>query len=116
MTQEQINEAKKVVAAFMGIELIEGAFPMFDPVAQTGIRGDINYLLYNTDWNHLMPVVQKIESLQGGSFCSIKIESNICRAYYNGRLINCISILNKTKIQMVFECVVDFIKWYKKEK
>ena len=73
---------------------------------------------YNTDWNRLMQVVEKIES--------IKIETYKVRVdiYFNCCQINPthweqpISIYGnkETKIEAVYNACIEFIKWYNENK
>ena len=73
---------------------------------------------YNTDWNRLMQVVEKIES--------IKIETYKVRVdiYFNCCQINpthweqLISIYGnkETKIEAVYNACIEFIKWYNENK
>jgi hypothetical protein len=77
-------------------------------------------LNYNTDWNLLMGVVEKIENLFNGNMI-IEIEGDNCRLS-----TNCNSVLDKnyfelystlnTKIESTYEAVIKFIKWYNNEK
>lgn len=79
---------------------------------------------YNSDWNYLMPVVEKIESL--GFYVSIRSNK-----YSNGNTITTIENNNEawvagnfqqiqitennlkiSKIQSVYNTVVEFINWY----
>ena len=69
---------------------------------------------YNTDWNRLMQVVEKIENLG----YSVNISSSMI--YINGdkgRVVNPINIgFEITKIQATYNVCVEFIKWYNENK
>ena len=75
-------------------------------------------MLFNSDWNWLMEVVEKIES--------IKIETYKVRVdiYFNCCQINpthweqLISIYGnkETKIEAVYNACIEFIKWYNENK
>ena len=65
---------------------------------------------FNTDWNWLMEVVEKIESLKFEVFIEtyeIRIE-----LYENTIFRQHTKVSNQTKIQAVYNACVDFINWY----
>lgn len=65
-------------------------------------------LKFDTSWDWLMPVVEKINSLNGVSYtiegkCAMEIGRNGCRiAFYT----------SDSMIETVYKAVVEFIKWY----
>lgn len=63
-------------------------------------------LMYDTDWNQLMQVVEKIESLG----VVVEIRDNVC--YIETTPIDYFSELEKTKIQATYNACVRFIKWH----
>ena len=68
-------------------------------------------LRYDTSWDWLMPVVEKIESIKicnkGGA--AVIINGTLCQ-------INGISHIESTKIKAVYSAVIHFIKWYNAKK
>ena len=69
---------------------------------------------YNSDWNWLMSVVEKIESLEN---CQVTIIKNWCRiehAKYNDRIDSRDYSDDFTKIEAVYNACVTFIEWYNK--
>lgn len=69
-------------------------------------------LFFDFDWNDLMQVIEKIESLD---HCQIDISLNWCRIGYKGTLFNYDSrdyFKGITKIEAVYNACVEFIKWY----
>lgn len=73
-------------------------------------------LRFHTDWNWLMQVVEKIESLK---HCQIDISLNWCRIGYKDTLFNYDSrnyFKGLTKIDAVYNACVEFIKWYNENK
>ena len=68
---------------------------------------EISSLKYHEDWNWLMEVVEKIESLG----YRIEIVKHICRIYLSNKETIIISE-NTPKIEAVYNAVVEFIKWY----
>lgn len=134
MTTEQIFEDNELIANFMGYKIIKGKQNfLYKPNNDDWIIGsdDINYILnhfkYHTDWNWLMGVVEKIESirykLSGGddeNWFVVNISADQCsvdREIYNssGQIIDNF-MGNKSKIQRVYEVVIEFIKWYQENK
>ena len=127
---KNIIENNKLIAEFMGV---------FDKILSTGnihswsdapfyyttedtrekvIKNISKDSKYNKDWNWLMEVVEKIES--------IKIETYKVRVdiYFNCCQINpthweqLISIYGtkETKIEAVYNACIEFIKWYNENK
>jgi hypothetical protein len=103
----------KIIAEFDGW--------VFVPLAKNGFtpehyeRGhDWNYIdsfEYHRCWEDLMPVIEKIESLE----FNVKIDSNYCViSKYN----SVVTEFNKTnnKIEMVWRSVTMFIQWYNQNK
>ena len=109
------TENNKIIAEFMWWKEQEEDF-MFNPKTSGSIY--IKSLLFHKDWNWLMEVVEKIES--------IKIETYKVRVdiYFNCCQINpthweqLISIYGnkETKIEAVYNACIEFIKWYNENK
>ena len=71
-------------------------------------------LKFHKDWNWLMEVVEKIESL-GYKVDILKWEnSQYCGIYLNGKKIS--GNETNTKIEAVYNACVEFIKWYNENK
>lgn len=66
---------------------------------------DIN-LGYNSEWQMLMPVVEKIESIANSDYYEVDIFGHCCDI---GGKIETTGI---TKIDAVFKAVVQFIQWH----
>ena len=74
-------------------------------------------LHYESDWNWLMKVVEKIEGMWYevsiiGNEC--EIGENIDAEHYRG-IVVCREEEKKSKLMSVFSTVVEFIKWYNNE-
>lgn len=76
-------------------------------------------LWYHESWNWLMPVVEKIESLTFGNTTQFDVVIDkrgccITQYFYGGEHQKWqTGLYNKlNKIESVWTCVVDFIKWY----
>jgi hypothetical protein len=111
--KKEILEGNKLIAEFMGLE--EGpeyvnAFDRDDLLYFTG--GGYESAKYDSSWDWLMPVVEKIECLS----CTVTMVNNACCIFYTGddREFS-YSPLAVSKIEAVWLAVVEFIKWYNKE-
>jgi len=98
------TENKKLIAEFM--ELSRQLHLYEHPL--TGEYVDPESLNYDTDWNMLMPVVEKIEGCRGA--VSVYIYKDSCQI--ETRLEGFKTIKGgKTKIEATYEAVVEFVKW-----
>lgn len=109
-------EKNKLIAEFMGV---------FDKILSTGnihswsdapfyyttedtkekvIKNICKYSKYDSDWNWLMQVVEKIESLEN----NLKNET---REEFK-QFQKILSLPVYTKIEVVYNACVEFIKWY----
>ncbi|NJM13994.1 MAG: hypothetical protein HC896_00170 [Bacteroidales bacterium] len=66
------------------------------------------HLMYQSDWDWLMPVVEKIESIEGVNFNIFSSEAKISIRY--DIVLNSVS---ETKIEAVYNTVIEYIKWHK---
>ncbi len=117
---ENITENNQLIAEFMGV---------FDKILSTGnihswsdapfyyttedtrekvIKNISKYSKYSKDWNWLMQVVEKIESLD----YNITIQYKNCYIDIDKDLQ--IYTFSKSKIEAVYNACVEFIKWYNK--
>ena len=72
----------------------------------------ITSFLYHSDWNWLMQVVEKIESL-GYNIDTMKYQSSqFCGIYRDGKIIY--TNYCETKIEAVYNACIEFVKWYNK--
>lgn len=124
---ESIKENNKMIAEFMGgkleiqqHEVMNGSyanwpkeyFPV-DYMSFDGSNVRLSYLVYERNWNLLMPVVEKIESLDYSvNICST--ECDITNVSKVGWKIE--SGESFSKIEGVFRAVNKFINWYNKNK
>jgi len=114
------TENNKLIAEFMGAipdtGETEGAFG--------GIRFPHGYdrtiaLLYDTSWDWLMPVVEKIEDIDGGKY-DINILKNGTQIFEyssGGKVIvnNVADISFSNKIEHTYQAVVEFINFYNQQ-
>lgn len=106
---KNIIENNKLIAEFLGEKEQPYNFPQHGTLR---LNGDFkteffdNQLQFHKDWNWLMEVVEKIESLED-----------------NNQLMDCFKQSNKvcslpiyTKIEAVYNACIEFIKWYNQQK
>lgn len=75
-------------------------------------------LQFHSDWNWLMEVVEKIESLEYYSIsiqiwnkrCSVDVSENFEKDLFH------YAKSEKTKIEAVYNACIEFIKWYNQKK
>ena len=80
-----------------------------------GHHRDKHYIFEYDDWNSLMPVVEKIESF--GWFVNIHSKDECSwSAGYDNISEKDRTFSSPTKIESVYKCAINFIKWYNKEK
>jgi hypothetical protein len=114
MTQEQVLEGNKLIACFVGYKYNIG-FKSYElkkdgvvvnsiglPLLMTGFK-------YNSSWDWLMPVVEKIESIKNSDDYEVDIFGKCCDigGQFEG--------VCKTKIEGTYKAVVEFIKWHNKQ-
>ena len=99
----------KIIAEFIGYKeyVNEGAIQLYikDKVVKS-----IGQLDFHSDWNWLMQVVEKIESLG----YRVTIVRHICRIDLTEEIKLIISEDIK-KIEAVYTACLEFIKWYNKQ-
>ena len=128
------TEENELIAEFMypnaKEEYESGDITIEDGVFKKGmlIFGHFDQMRYHKSWDWLMPVVEKIESmkyffnsapfmddetgmLSGEYFCVIQHETTNLNMSYFIDVTGC-----STKIEAVYQAVVEFIKWYNKNK
>lgn len=123
MTNEEILNGNTLIAVFMGGEF-RTDLPFtytkegwVNTPANDNMQIAQNYdLKYHSSWDWLMPVVEKIEDLDD-KFYFVKIHSGGCFIHpinntkaYNVKQYQA----GKSKIEMVYATVVEFIEWYNK--
>ena len=73
---------------------------------------------YNTKWDELMPVVEKIEEID--VVASFQIEQPTIYIWTSSKSNTFedieVNIFNKSKIEAVYEACIEFIEWYNNEK
>ena len=120
----KVEESNKLIAEFMGKSLQKSNF--WSSVLGYAdefiiINGKPKWSLsdipYNLDWNWLMPVVDKIESISKNEECAynVQIEQCFCTIVENHNSNEIVDVDADTKIEAVYKAVVEFINWYNKQ-
>ena len=108
---KNITEKNKIIAEFLNLT----SQVIFEQVFAVSENGKTNFykkdeLKFHSDWNWLMEVVEKIESLG----YRIEIVKHICRIYLSNKETIIISE-NTPKIEAVHNACVEFIQWYNQQ-
>lgn len=108
-----VTENNKIIAEFMGYidnGCSEDGF-LINPI--TNFDEEIEELKYSSDWNWLMEVVEKIESLNYSIEINKQEENNYqCLVIQKDIKVQTFS---KIKIEAVYNACVAFIEWYNKQ-
>jgi hypothetical protein len=116
------TENNKLIAEFMGFKLQQDPnerwFGQYFTTPNDVWANRIELLHFDTDWNWLMEVVEKIEDIET---IDVDILTNGTRIYEwrsGGRVIadNCANISFDKKIEHTYDSVVEFVQWYNKNK
>jgi hypothetical protein len=91
------TEQNKIIDEFNGFHLWNNGF-LYEEMT------------YHSDWNNLIPVVEKIESISDSESFEVDIFGNCCDI--GGR----IESVKDTKIGAVVDAVIQFIEWYNEKK
>jgi len=113
------TENNKLIAEFMGLKPkceMDGIYSFSDmpffSIRENDIdkviEGIAKYSKYHSDWNWLMKVVEKIESILPNDEV-VKIEYKDCRIAFGDEIY--VSENAGTKIQAVYNACVEFVKW-----
>jgi len=121
MTAKEILEGNEIIVEFMGgkfvgTERMDGhEYEMYDLPASFPIKLSepdefgmkrTGYLGFDTQWDWLMPVVEKINDIYAAS------TPHIPHFVLNEEIDKVIQLSIRTKINLVLEAVVQFITWY----
>jgi hypothetical protein len=108
-------ENNKLIAEFMGFQ--ETSIGWYDADECLHEKDNtFDTLRFDVDWNWLMPVVEKIESIvfdDNNSFNVTIGSTNYCVIQdSNGDTYDSVEGYGETKLLTVYKAVVGFIKWY----
>lgn len=109
METTKITEGNKLIAEFMGYQINIGYNKQ--GVLFAGQHINANKLLYHSSWDWLMPVVEKIESLNfTTSIYHLPKTLNTVKIFSGGADV--VGKNGETKMEAVYKAVIEFIKWY----
>ena len=112
MTVQQIKDGNKMIAEFMGLSYkAKTEHPLVFPDGlwmDKKTKVGYNELFYHSSWDWLMPLVEKIERMGG----HITIGTNKIECQFQDFRGSSKVGFGYTKIQCVWEVIVEFIKWY----
>jgi len=104
------TENNKLIAEFMRLEIINADIILY---AIDEIAYPINKLQYHTSWDWLMPVVEKIESLNTNNNVTVNItERTFVDIFYKDKVFK---TNNNNKSNGLYQAVIEFIKYYNNE-
>ena len=109
-----MNTDNELIADFMGYEVLD-KYPRHNIVApESGGRKFYlrNKMKYQTSWDWLMPVVEKIESLRH----YVLIDTGSCEIGGDDVPVSISYENGDTKIKMVYLAVIEFINWHNENK
>ena len=111
-------ENNKIIAEFMNLNLYKSFWYKSNIATEKQICKE-NNLKFHSDWNWLMEVVEKIESLDCVIDFKITIEYVEIIARMGKGIVfkNCIFDIDycTTKREAIYNACVEFIKWYNKQ-
>lgn len=113
--KEEIIEGNKLIAEFMGwVKSPYSNLPnkVYSPDLSEGKH--IECFKYFQSWDELMPVVEKIESLDFGFAIVQKNHILISKNFEKFRNETYVDIYEEklSKIQATWKAIIEFIKWY----
>ncbi len=116
MNEQEILEGNKLIAEFMGF--VKDGFlwkhrdvKLSKYYPKNIFEGDnTNSFKFHSSWDWLMPVVEKLECLENCRFQFEIYTGPRCFIYDNSH--DLIEGDSDTKLQAVYESIVEFIKWY----
>lgn len=97
-------ENNKLIAEFMGLQLEQEQ----DRIFIKGLGTKLIEETFNTDWNWLMEVVQKIKIIDSKAIGSLQLD--LLHYQRNNKTIFDLYILEEK--EYVYSACIDFINWY----
>jgi len=136
------TENNKIIAEFLtGIKADVFHLPQFQYYTTEGVFKDyftFNQLEFHSDWNWLMEVVEKIESLDINQFakqlgreditpiegkfylsvydCQAEFLASVYYWQHDNDINGLKKVKGETKIQAVYNACLEFIKWHNEQK
>lgn len=124
MTQEEVNEGNRLIAEFMDYKVFEKKYPRNHGIGGGIIEGPREVLLhnikYNTSYDGLMPVVEKIEAIDGVNVRITRSTAIYFTEHFGvGEGAGAKKIaesIDGTKIENIYSAIIQFITWHNKIK
>ena len=111
------TDNNKMIAEFMGYTQPHPEYPSTTYWYKEG-KAPLTILSFDTDWNWLMDVVEKIENFEDENRCAkynFIIEQSFVEIIDNNNSDTLFFTDNDTKQISVYKAVVEFIKYYNDE-
>ena len=114
MSKEEILESNKLIAEFMGGLFKSNKFTINDGWVWLPFENmcKITSLRYNSSWDWLMPVIEKIESF-GYRW---EVGMSTTSPYHYCKIWSIGSIEGISSSDAIYGAVIKFIKWYNQNK
>lgn len=118
MSDKEILENNKLIAEFEGLNIITDNISWFDS-SYKPLKS------YNKSWNDLIPIIEKISSLyyrvvlefdKNPELNDIYIQNIITGEYIQSDYLEDREYQPQSNIELIWFNVVNFIKWYNKNK
>ena len=123
--EEKITKQDVIIAEFMGwkenkdmeVKLTSGGITYYFQKNDEACIPET--MCYHSDWNWLMPVVEKIESLptmkDNGNFF-FEIHQDSVTVFNSTRMDIIIEVIGQgSRINNTYQAVIEFIQWYNKQ-
>ena len=121
-------ESNKLIVDFMVIRPVmyspdiyrwsdQPYYSIHEDTPEKVMKGIVSYVKYDSDWNWLMKVVEKIESIvfPNDVFYNLNILGG-CQVYIvSSNMEELVDISEERKLLSVYKDCVEFIKWYNNE-
>jgi|SRR5690606_39216022 len=109
MTQQEIIEANRLLAEFLGFWETEETY-FYNPYFEKGYKYED--MLFSSSWDWIMAVVQKIEFTEG---CEVIISKYLVEIYKDN-LCKSVCKIKTSKLDAVYDACITFVKWYNDNK
>ena len=114
MTTNEILEGNKLIAEFMGIKTkVYSDRPSIVYYDYNGFMNSTDQMEYHSSWDWLMPVVQKIETMDS---CRYKIILHFEIAFIDDTATrpdsSVIRASGNNRLETAYNMVIKFIQWY----
>lgn len=124
MKTNEIIAGNRLLAEFMGIEpaynSFTGGYSWSDGIFFSTNHGTrekvmqsiVSYAKHHSSWDRLMPVVEKIENLDGGGWFKFGIYEKNCSIRDIASEYTLIRRTGSSKIESAWLACVEFVKWW----